>query len=63
MFKEINLMAKRKTNLTPEQQELLDKFQNKNKENNENNFEENQTAKSSSSGFKPMVNRSGSRGK
>ena len=56
-------MAKRKNNLTPEQQELLDKFQNKNKENNENNFEENQTAKSSSSGFKPMVNRSGSRGK
>lgn len=56
-------MAKRKNNLTPEQQELLDKFQNTNKENNDNSFEDKGTAKASSSGFKPMVNRSGSRGK
>jgi hypothetical protein len=54
---------KRKSLLTDEQKALLDKFQNTNEENEATPLNENTNVKSNSSGFKPMVNRSGSRGK
>ena len=54
---------KRKSLLTEEQKALLDKFQNTNEENEATPLNENTNVKSNSSGFKPMVNRSGRRGK
>jgi hypothetical protein len=56
-------MAKRKKVLTPEQEALLNQFQNNNNDNNDNKLDENNNVKANSSGFKPMINRSGSRGK
>jgi hypothetical protein len=57
-------MAKRKKVLTPEQEALLNQFQNNNNDNKENNnLNENNNVKASSAGFKPMINRSGARGK
>ena len=55
--------VKRKSLLTEEQQALLDKFQKPNEENEATPLSENSKSKATSSGFKPMVNRSGSRGK
>ena len=56
-------MAKRKKILTPEQEALLNQFQNNNNDNNDNNkLDENNNVKANSSGFKPMINRSGARG-
>ncbi len=54
---------KRKSLLTEEQKALLDKFQNTNENNDTIPLNENNKVAASSSGFKPMVNRSGSRGK
>ena len=54
---------KRKSLLTEEQQALLDRFQKPNDENDATPLSENSNAKATSAGFKPMVNRSGSRGK
>ncbi len=57
-------MAKRKKVLTPEQEALLNQFQNNNNDNKDNtNMNENNNVKASSAGFKPMINRSGARGK
>jgi hypothetical protein len=56
-------MAKRKKVLTPEQEALLNQFQNNNNDNNDNKLDENNNVKANSSGFKPMINRSGARGK
>ena len=56
-------MAKRKKVLTPEQEALLNQFQNNNNDNNDNKLDENNNVKANSSGFKPMINRSGERGK
>ena len=56
-------MAKRKKILTPEQEALLNQFQNNNNDNNDNKLDENNNVKANSSGFKPMINRSGARGK
>ena len=57
-------MTKRKKILTPEQEALLNQFQNNNNDNNDNNkLDENNNVKANSSGFKPMITRSGSRGK
>ncbi len=55
--------VKRKSLLTEEQQALLEKFQKPNDENDAKPLNENSNAKATSAGFKPMVNRSGSRGK
>jgi hypothetical protein len=55
--------VKRKSLLTEEQQTLLEKFQKPNDENDETPLSENSKTKATSAGFKPMVNRSGSRGK
>ena len=54
---------KRKNLLTEEQKALLDRFQRPNDENDAIPLNENSNAKATSAGFKPMVNRSGSRGK
>lgn len=55
--------VKRKSLLTEEQQALLEKFQKPNDENDETHLSENSKTKATSAGFKPLVNRSGSRGK
>ena len=55
--------VKRKSLLTEEQQALLDRFQKPNEENEATPLSENSKSKATSAGFKPMVNRSGSRGK
>ena len=55
--------VKRKSLLTEEQQALLDKFQKPNDDSDVTPLSENSKTKDISSGFKPMVNRSGSRGK
>lgn len=54
---------KRKSLLTEEQKALLEKFQNNKDENDDSPSTENANVKATSAGFKPMVNRSGSRGK
>lgn len=54
---------KRKSLLTEEQKALLEKFQNNKDENDDSPSNENTNEKANSAGFKPMVNRSGSRGK
>ena len=54
---------KRKSLLTEEQQALLEKFQKPSEENEATPLSENSKTKATSAGFKPMVNRSGSRGK
>lgn len=54
---------KRKSLLTEEQQALLDKFQKTNNNNDAKPLSENENTTATSAGFKPMVNRSGSRGK
>jgi hypothetical protein len=53
---------KRKSLLTEEQKALLEKFQNNKDENDDSPSNENTNEKANSAGFKPMVNRSGSRG-
>ena len=55
--------VKRKILLTEEQQALLEKFQKSNEDNESTPLNENSKTKATSAGFKPMVNRSGSRGK
>ncbi len=55
--------VKRKSLLTEEQQALLDKFQKPSEDNDATPLSENSKSKATSAGFKPMVNRSGSRGK
>ena len=54
---------KRKSLLTEEQQALLEKFQKSNDDSDVTPLSENSKTKATSAGFKPMVNRSGSRGK
>jgi len=54
---------KRKSLLTEEQKALLEKFQNNKDENDDSPSNENTNEKANSAGLKPMVNRSGSRGK
>jgi hypothetical protein len=54
---------KRKSLLTEEQQALLERFQKPSDENDVSPLSENSKTKATSAGFKPMVNRSGSRGK
>ncbi len=54
---------KRKSLLTEEQQALLDKFQKPNEDSESTPLSESSKTKATSAGFKPMVNRSGSRGK
>ncbi len=54
---------KRKSLLTEEQKALLVKFQKPSEDNDTTPLSENSKTKATSAGFKPMVNRSGSRGK
>jgi hypothetical protein len=54
---------KRKSLLTEEQQALLERFQKPNEDSETTPSKENSNTKATSAGFKPMVNRSGSRGK
>lgn len=54
---------KRKSLLTEEQQALLERFQKPNEDSESTPSNENSNTKATSAGFKPMVNRSGSRGK
>jgi hypothetical protein len=57
-------MPKRKKVLTPEQEALLNQFQNNNSDNKDNtNLNESSNIKASSAELKPMINRSGARGK
>jgi hypothetical protein len=50
--------------LTPEQEALLNQFQNNNSDNKDNtNLNESSNVKASSAELKPMINRSGARGK
>jgi hypothetical protein len=57
-------MPKRKKMLTPEQEALLNQFQNNNSDNKDNtNLNESSNVKASSAELKPMINRSGARGK
>jgi hypothetical protein len=57
-------MPKRKKVLTPEQEVLLNQFQNNNSDNKDNtNLNESSNIKASSAELKPMINRSGARGK
>ena len=55
--------VKRKSLLTEEQQALLERFQKPNEDSESAPLNENSNTKATSAGFKPMVNRSGSRGK
>jgi hypothetical protein len=55
--------VKRKSLLTEEQKTLLEKFQKPNEDSDSTPLNENSKNKATSAGFKPMVNRSGSRGK
>ena len=55
--------VKRKNSLTEEQQALLEKFQKPNEESDSTPLNENSNTKATSAAFKPMINKSGSRGK
>ena len=55
--------VKRKSLLTEEQQALLERFQKPSEDSDSTPLNENSNTKATSAGFKPMVNRSGSRGK
>jgi hypothetical protein len=55
--------VKRKSSLTEEQQALLEKFQKPREESDSTPSNENSNAKATSAAFKPMINKSGSRGK
>ena len=55
--------VKRKSLLTEEQQALLERFQKPSEDNESIPLNENSNSKNTSAGFKPMVNRSGNRGK
>jgi len=55
--------VKRKSSLTEEQQALLEKFQKPSEESDSTPLNENSNTKATSAAFKPMINKSGSRGK
>jgi len=55
--------VKRKSSLTEEQQALLEKFQKPSEESDSTPSNENSNTKATSAAFKPMINKSGSRGK
>jgi hypothetical protein len=55
--------VKRKSLLTEEQQALLEKFQKPSEESDSTPLNENSNTKATSAAFKPMINKSGSRGK
>jgi hypothetical protein len=55
--------VKRKSSLTEEQQALLEKFQKPSEDSDSTPLGENSNAKATSGAFKPMINKSGSRGK
>jgi len=55
--------VKRKSSLTEEQQALLERFQKPNEDSDSTPLGENSNAKATSAAFKPMINKSGSRGK
>lgn len=55
--------VKRKSSLTEEQKALLEKFQKPSEESDSTSLGENSNAKATSAAFKPMINKSGSRGK
>jgi hypothetical protein len=55
--------VKRKSSLTEEQKALLEKFQKPSEESDSTPLCENSNAKATSAAFKPMINKSGSRGK
>ena len=55
--------VKRKSTLTEEQKALLEKFQKPSEESDSTPLNENSNTKATSAAFKPMINKSGSRGK
>jgi hypothetical protein len=55
--------VKRKSSLTEEQQALLEKFQKPSEDSDSTPLSENSNTKATSAAFKPMINKSGSRGK
>jgi hypothetical protein len=55
--------VKRKSSLTEEQQALLERFQKPSEESDSTPLNENSNTKATSAAFKPMINKSGSRGK
>ena len=55
--------VKRKSSLTEEQQALLERFQKPSEDSDSTPLGETSNAKATSSAFKPMINKSGSRGK
>jgi hypothetical protein len=55
--------VKRKSSLTEEQQALLEKFQKPSEDSDSTPLNENSNTKATSAAFKPMINKSGSRGK
>ena len=55
--------VKRKSSLTEEQQALLERFQKPIEESDSTPLNENSNTKATSAAFKPMINKSGSRGK
>jgi hypothetical protein len=55
--------VKRKSLLTEEQKALLHNFQKSKEDSDETPLNENLKVKASSAAFKPMINKSGSRGK
>jgi len=55
--------VKRKSLLTEEQQALLEKFQKPSEGSDSTPLNENSNTKATSAAFKPMINKSGSRGK
>jgi len=55
--------VKRKSSLTEEQQALLERFQKPSEDSDLTPLNENSNTKATSAAFKPMINKSGSRGK
>ena len=55
--------VKRKSLLTEEQRALLERFQKPSEDSDSTPLNENSNTKATSAAFKPMINKSGSRGK
>jgi hypothetical protein len=55
--------VKRKSSLTEEQQALLERFQKPSEDSDSTPLNENSNTKATSAAIKPMINKSGSRGK
>jgi hypothetical protein len=55
--------VKRKSSLTEEQQALLERFQKPSEDSDSTPLNENSNTKATSAAFKPMIKKSGSRGK